>query len=53
LKEVQVRIKERGAKQREERRLGLVAPRGRVLLRWERKRHLERREGDVNEYELI
>ena len=48
-----MKIKEREANQREERRLDLVAPRGRAPLRWESKRHLERREGDINEHELI
>lgn len=49
-----MKIKEREANQREERRLDLVGLGGRVLLlRWERKRHLERREGDANEYELV
>ena len=42
-------MKERGAKQREERRLDLVGL-GERVPRWEeRKGHLERREEDVNE----
>ena len=42
-------MKERGAKQREERRLDLVGL-GERVPRWEeRKRHLERKEEDVNE----
>ena len=45
-----MKIKEREAKQREERKLDLVGL-GEKVPKWERKRHLERREEDV--YDII
>lgn len=47
MREEEVKLKEREAKQREERKLGLVGLAEREST-WERKRHLERREENTN-----